>query len=255
MNKIISIREIISEVCIVLEKERNNDSIVFTSMNSILKKIKKQELKTKDIKQALDYLVSEGKIEVLSKSNRQTVLKLKENLFEIDLDNIKENLKNEKELALTITPKRLLDVFKENAKEGLVEVKCSEVRNIFNCSYNQVKAALKMVQKKYGLETVFEKGIIQADLNQISISANIETNVFGDVEHDSVFDYIGESLEAIFEELHRLRKENGELNKKVAMMEISNKRLREENASISANCDALIKRNDRLYYKMIQSSK
>lgn len=254
MNKIISKKEIINEVCIVLEKERNSDSVVFTSARGILRKIKREDLNVKDIAMALDYLEAEGKIQIVTKSNRQTVLKVKDNLFEINLDEVVEGYEEEKELILSITPKRLLGVLKEKSIDGSAEISCREVRGIFSCTFSQVKATVRLIQKNHGIDVSFEKGIIKADLNENKILTNNSEIDLDDSECDAIFNQIGEGLEGIFKELERLRSENKELENKLVRTEVSNKRLREEVTELSAKCDSLRDRNNRLYNKLVDAT-
>lgn len=254
MNKVISKKEIVNEVCIILEKERNSDSVVFTSARGILRKIKREDINVKDVAMALDYLEAEGKIQIVSKSNRQTVLKIKENLFEINLDCIAEAYEGEKELYLSITPKRLLEVLKEKAVDGSVEISCREVRSIFNCTFMQVKATVRLIQKNRDIDVSLEKGIIKADLNENKILTNNSGIDPDDSECDAIFNQIGEGLESIFEELHRLRSEKKEMDNKLVRLEVSNKRLREEVTDLSAKCDSLRDRNNRLYNKLVEAT-
>lgn len=249
MNKLMLKKDVIDTVCIVLEKEKNSDSVVFTSARGIARKSKKENIKPKDIVMALDYLEKEHKIEIVSKSNRQTVLRVKDNLFELDLNAIKEENEETKDIKLTITPKKLFDLFKSKSKEdNTVEMSCKDVRKEFECSFSQVIATLKLLEKANKISYSFVKGMIFVVLktnNDLSSKDIVESN------DNDIFDEIGENLESIFAELDKLRKENESLNKKLVMAEVANKRLREENTTLAARCESMQDRNNRLYNQLV----
>lgn len=252
MNKVSLKKDVVDAVCIVLEKEKNRDSIVFSSARGILRKTKREDFTAKDIAVALDCLEEQDKIKILSRSNRQTVIEVKDNLFELDLSqlNFEEEKESEKEIKLTITPKKLFKLFKDKSNCDKLEISCKEVRQIFNCSFSQVMATLKLLSKSNKISYEFDKGILY-----INFETSTETEdslVSKDIssEHD-VFDFIGESLESIFRELDRLKAENADLNKKLVIADVNNKRLKEEVTMFSARCDSLKDINNRLYNQIV----
>lgn len=256
MNKIITKKEVIEVVCIVLEKEKTSSSIVATSLRDLLRKTKREDFDIKEIKMALEYLESQNKIETVSKSNRQTVLRVKDNLFELDLsqlDFIKEN-EESKDIKLGITPRKLLELLKSQSDSEKAEMSCKEIRKVFDCSFSQVMSTLKLLEKSKKIEYSFERGIIYVSF---ILDKNIEDNLKVKeltAKDEEIFDFIGESLESIFKEIDNLKRENAELNKKLAIAEVQNKRLREDVTLYSSRCDSLKGINDRLRNQIINRS-
>lgn len=273
-------RETTEMLCFVLEKEKNRDGLLFTSMRELSRKINQENIGPKEVALVLSKLEDKGVVKTLKKSNRQTVLEVGDNLLDknIDIDLDKKMKSNVVALdKVSITPKKLIEFIISNMADNKLTVTSKSLCDEFKCKYSQLMASLNLLQRSRKITYTFSKGIVNIDVFE-SIMEDTKEDNFNNyskstekyvqessnedalcveidgktVNVDSVFDDIGETMRLVFEEQERLRRENAELKKKIALNEISLKKLREDRDYYSLHLEQMKERNNRLFNQIIE---
>lgn len=273
-------RETTEMICFVLEKEKNRDGLLFTSMRELSRKINQKDVGPKEVAVVLNQLEEKGVVKTLKKSNRQTVLEVGENLLEknidIDLQNGMKSNKVDLE-KVAITPKKLIEFIIDNMADYKLTVTSKSLCDEFRCKYSQLMATLNLLQRSNKIRYMFNRGIIDIDVIQSIVADTKEDNISyysnnteryvqessdenalcveldGKIVNvDAVFDDIGETMRLVFEEQEKLRRENAELKKKLALSEISLKKMREDRDYYSLHLEQMKERNNRLFNQIIE---
>ena len=273
-------KEATEMVCILLEKEKNREGILFTSMRDLSRKVGKENIGPKEVANVIKHLESIGVVKTLKKNNRQTVLEISDDLLCKDIYvNLGEGEVDNKKLEkVSITPNKLYEFIVENMSDYKLSVTSKTMCDEFNCKYAQLMASLNLLQRADKLSFTFKHGVVDIIVNEekakevtkeektISFYSNVESTK--NVEHseegyaveidgvmvnvDSIFNEIGETMESVFEKMRKLTEENAELHKKLAISEIALKRMREDRDCYALRCEQMKERNNRLYNQVIE---
>jgi len=254
-------KSMVEELCLILEKEKNSNNIVFTNMSDLSRKVK-MEATPKDIACIIATLESKGLIKTLKKNNRQTVIEIKQDLIYKDID-VEYNVNKERnieDIKILITPKRLLEYIRDNVDNNKkLNINSKELCNEFQCLFDKVKLVLDALQRTEKIEYNFSAGIFYINLledNEIDESKEIEyigniTFEPNNTDVDAIFDEIGRAMQEVFDEHRALKKTVEELAKKLEIATIANEQLRKKLNTSEMHCKQMQERNNRLYNDII----
>ena len=255
-------RNIIRDVCLVLEKERNLDDKVITNMTEINRKLKTSST-VKEVASAIDMLEGKGFITVLEKNKRKTILKINDDLLNVD-DSIfgNDNIDWAKSMGITITPKKLMDYLVEISKDNKCIVRSKELVNYFNCTYMALMKIINSLKEKGKLDFTFNDGTLDIEIHSKEIipikpiaeqkpleDNNIISGLDGefDKQLNEIFDSMGENMFNIIEYCKSLESQNRELQQKLERSEIVLKRKTDDCNFFERQIEQLKEKNDRLF--------
>ena len=265
-------RETTEKICWILEREKNRDGKLFTSMSQISRKVDKKGIGPKEVASVINYLENKGIVKTLRRTNRQTVLEVSDSVLTHRISMEFESEINDKKSLLKagITPKRLLEHIKENIIEDSLNVPSKKLCKEFNCEYSKLLVSLNLLKRSGKIEYQFDTGIFNITLKGYREKKNFnieDTQILNNenpenVSHekinkeifkiDSVFEEIGESMRLIFEELNTLRKENSELIRNADLKDLALKKMREDRDFYEVCWIEMKERNNRLYNQIIE---
>ena len=286
---ITTMREATEALCIVLEKEKNLEGQLHTSMSELCRKISIEDIGPGEVAQIIDKLKDKGMVKILKKNNRQTILEIEDGLLESDIDIENDETSEDKSdfiESLTITPNRLFKKIQGKAKGNECKVTSKELCDLFGCKFAQLKATLVLLQRGKRIDYTFNRGVL--DIFIIETNKNIKNNIkeFDEIVNyaypkqtddiklnsnslcvkvdneiidvDSIFDDIGEGIRVLFEKEDKRRMEDDEkdktikdLKKQLVIKEIALKKIKEDRDLHLSRCEQLNKRNDELYNQIV----